>query len=579
MKQTNKISSIKFGFLGPQGTHSYNALKEFTLSAEKKLGFDLLEQRTIRDSISNLLSGKVDVAFIPIENLIQGPVTETLDVLRENKQEVEIVASYKYFFKNAFGVKTKTDLSFDQLDIQAIFSHAQPLEQCSEFISKNFPKAKLVAERSTMHAAKIVSESNEENIAVIASKGSLEEMGLVVLMDDVSNHENNQTRFVCVVRKKESLEMRKALEEAFPKTLGRGAYVTSIAIDPKRDRQGMLQEILEVISLQNNVNLLSIHSRPDMRGGFVFYLDLEGGIQDEKILKTISSLQDYCRRVFDSPDDLILFGSYRRQAFYEPLFSSVGIIGGNGAMGQWFIKFFKEAGLEVNSYDIKCSEKDKQRVINSDVVLFSVPMSEMKKVVDEIVPQINTGQLIVENCSIKNSSVPHIEKLAKDGVEVLGIHTMFASDVEELKDKNIVITKTKSSKAKAKAFEDLLHKFAARTVQASLSEHDMHSALTQSLTHFMLVCLADVIRKNEFDSSILEDLSTPNFRRVKTSMDRVVVQPTELLVDLQTLNNCATSLRRDYLQTVFKLCFALEAGEVEKFIEAATGKICKKVDS
>ena len=49
-----------------------------------------------------------------------------------------------------------------------------------------------------------------------------------------------------------------------------GTDATSFVIYPHRDRIGLLEDILHLISREGGLNLSSIHSRPDTKGAFGF---------------------------------------------------------------------------------------------------------------------------------------------------------------------------------------------------------------------------------------------------------------------------------------------------------------------
>ena len=56
---------MKLGFLGPKGTFSYEAGKNYK-------NCELKEYRTITDVINGLKINEIDEAIVPIENSIQG---------------------------------------------------------------------------------------------------------------------------------------------------------------------------------------------------------------------------------------------------------------------------------------------------------------------------------------------------------------------------------------------------------------------------------------------------------------------------------------------------------------------------
>ena len=66
---------LKIGFLGPPGTYTEEAAKAAVANAT------YLPYPSIEAVFEAVLQHEVDRGLVPIENVIQGPVTETLDNL------------------------------------------------------------------------------------------------------------------------------------------------------------------------------------------------------------------------------------------------------------------------------------------------------------------------------------------------------------------------------------------------------------------------------------------------------------------------------------------------------------------
>merc|ERR1712224_264327 len=79
-------------------------------------------------------------------------------------------------------------------DIKNVYSHAQGLSQCSNFIKKN----KLIenVRADTAGSAKYISESKIKGDAAIASKESGKIYNLDIVASDIQDEKNNATRFL-----------------------------------------------------------------------------------------------------------------------------------------------------------------------------------------------------------------------------------------------------------------------------------------------------------------------------------------------------------------------------------------------
>jgi len=551
--------AVRVAYLGPAGTHSERGLREFLPTAQAVPCF------SISDIFHALLNKEVEAGFVPVENMIQGPVTETLDLLFEYQSRVCISNSYLCAIENALGVLPEALCKKKwPRPVKKVISHDQPLRQCSKYLQTHFPLAERVAAASTGAAVLLAKESHSPDVAVIASRATLEENGFSMVENDISDVAGNKTRFLLVEagRVDDVLKRKPAVTSS---TLN---YVTSIVVDPGRDRQGLLFEILQVMSVQHGVNLITIHSRPDTRGGVVFYFDLEGHPESEKIGTCLRELRRFCSEATSKTAQIYVLGAYPRTPFYELPFKTVGIVGSAGIMGQWFKRFFTDAGLNVLECDQESGEPIETLAKKADVIVLSVPMSAAEKVVQTLMPLLRSGQLIVENCSVKSCVLPALVQEARPDIELLGIHTMFGGDVPSLLEQNVIFTHTERSGARAQAFEDLLYKYGATIRHASVEQHDITAAFIQSTLQLSMLILADVMTEAFEDPVKLEFMSTPNFRNTWQTMTRVLKQSEDLLVDLQTQNIFAERMRHRFLEAACRLTFALDQKNIEVFLES-----------
>lgn len=565
---------VAIAYLGPPGTHSEAALKEFG-SRIPNGQLTPLPCFSIAEAFAAVRDGRAAAALVPLENMIQGPVAETLDLLLLHRKHIAICGTHLTAVRHAVGVLPECHAAGNwPLGITEVFSHEQALRQCRRFLSETLPNAATKAESSTGAAVDLVARERRLFAAAIGPAEKIVEAGLVVLQSDASDVPGNKTRFALIGPIAEA-----KASVVIPNTAFEGSqFVTSIVVDPGRDRQGLLFEILQVISVEHRINLLSIHSRPDTKGGFVFHIDLEGRQDSPTIAACLQQLRDYCLQATGETAEISIFGSYARVPFEAPPLRSVAIVGGAGTMGRWFAEFFRRAGIDVRSYDIDSSQQLAEVLKGTDVVLLSVPMSAIHAVIEEIAPLLEPGQLVVENCSIKNCALPMLSQLPSS-IEVLGIHTMFADHAHAPRGENIVLTRTTSCGKKAKALEDLFYKFGANLSHTSSAEHDQRTAFLQSLLQLNMVALAEVLADSFNEPSELDVFSTPNSRNITSSMQRVLSQKDELIRDLQLLNDHAPRLRHRLLESLFRLIGGFDRDEIEPLSKAVSrGRSFFKID-
>lgn len=541
------------------------------------------------NSIDELLNAtqddKVTFSVVPLENLLHGPVTETLDTLTtlhlKSKNPPEIIHSFNLDIEHFLGVPKKFQ-SIPLNEIKIVYSHPQALSQSEKFLNENLKSASRVSVSSTSIAPKEALNS-EIPSAVIASKEALIESDFYIHTKTVPSEYNNKTRFGIISKSKNKAEILNKLSQ---NNETNNNFISSICIHPGKDRKGLLLEILSLISETHGCNLLSINSRPDKIGEFIFYFEIEGSIEAIKVRNCLEALKNYCSTSQSgSRAQLLNFGSYRREAFQKPLIQNICIVGAKGEMGKWLVSFFKNAGFNILEIDLNSNLEEKKQIKNSDTIIFSVPMRNIESSARELKEFIEEGSLIVENCSVKSHGLSKLKEIfpnsnPNNNYEVLGIHTMFGPDISSLKGNNIIITKTPSSSERAKALEDIFYKYGANLHHASIEEHDKTTAFLQALCQFFALGLADVM--HSIDDKTLNNLKyflTPNSERSLTSVSRVLSQSKELTEDLQTENPYSKEIRELFINNLSSINKSLtEKEELNKNTEELHKKLAPYFD-
>ncbi|MFH0887511.1 MAG: prephenate dehydratase [bacterium] len=270
---------MRVAYLGPEGTNSEEAaLKYYHRRAR------LLPYPNIYDVIMAVQKGKVDQGFCPIENSIEGAVTEVLDLLTQYTS-LKIRDEFLYPITNNLISKKNIPLS----RITDVISHPQAIAQCSKFIKKNIPKAFIHFSSSTAEAvrqapllagqAEFDSEDHvkERIYTAIGSKTAAKIYRLKVIKKNINDHKDNMTRFV-VLSKKDH-----------PRT---GDDKTSIVFSIHKDKPGGLYNVLHELAIRS-INMTKIESRPSKLsyGDYYFFIDMQGHRDDKVIQESLCMIK------------------------------------------------------------------------------------------------------------------------------------------------------------------------------------------------------------------------------------------------------------------------------------------------
>ena len=173
---------MKIGFLGPRGTYTEEAAKAAMADAV------YAPYASIESVFDAVARQEVDRGLVPIENVIQGPVTETLDNLFQRAVDVKIVDMLVLPIQHAIGVLGP------QSQVSRVLSKDQALKQCSAYLQANFPQAQCLDVDSTSAAMETIATERLTDAAAIGGETALKQYGLHVLDRDIGNVKQNKTR-------------------------------------------------------------------------------------------------------------------------------------------------------------------------------------------------------------------------------------------------------------------------------------------------------------------------------------------------------------------------------------------------
>ena len=258
---------MKILYQGSPGAYSHLAASELYPDAE------IIACKTFDECFTKAEEDKTLRIIIPESNRITGNIGIEYLIF---KHRLNIYAEHFHRVEHNLlalpGIKLK--------EIKNVYSHAQALSQCSEFIKKNNIYENVRAD--TAGSAALVAENKNKNDAAIASKLSAEIYKLDIVASNIENEKGNVTRF---------LIMGKTI---FQPELGKGKYITSFLFKLK-SKPAALYQSLGGFAI-NGINLTKLQSYPEKNSfsSYFFLCDLDGHIDDSKVQKSLEELDLHC---------------------------------------------------------------------------------------------------------------------------------------------------------------------------------------------------------------------------------------------------------------------------------------------
>ncbi|MDO8264985.1 MAG: prephenate dehydrogenase/arogenate dehydrogenase family protein [Candidatus Parcubacteria bacterium] len=237
----------------------------------------------------------------------------------------------------------------------------------------------------------------------------------------------------------------------------------------------------------------------------------------------------------------------------------IGIIGGNGKIGNWFKNFFESQGLKVLISDIDTELTNIELAKSADIVMVSVPIKVTQKVIEEIRHFVRKDALLCDNTSLKSASVAAMKK-AKSGV--LGIHPLFGPQILYLERQKIVFCRVKDNQW-VFFLKNLFIKNNAKIIEVSPEEHDYQMAIIQALIHFSNIGVARTIynQKINFNSSFF----TPTFRLQSLIIGRMLAQDPKLYADIEMENPYFKKILLEFEKEIKGLAEDVRKKDTKKF--------------
>jgi chorismate mutase/prephenate dehydratase len=253
---------LSVAFLGPLGTFSEEA-------ANKQFGglTAPVQCSTIDEVFRTVASGKADYGVVPVENSTEGAIGRTLDLLMDTSLSIcgEIALAVHH---NLLSKKSEKN------QIRKLYSHAQSLSQCHEWLNQNLPGVERQAVVSNAEAARLAAE--EEGAAAVASRRAADLFGLNFLAENIEDDPKNTTRFLVL-----------ATHDVAPS----GRDKTSLVMAAKNVPGAMVELLTPLARYQ--VSMTKLESRPSKMGmwEYVFFVDIEGHHEEAAVASALAELQ------------------------------------------------------------------------------------------------------------------------------------------------------------------------------------------------------------------------------------------------------------------------------------------------
>lgn len=279
------LRPARVGYLGPAGTFTEQAL----LASAESHTVEPVALASIYDTVAALRRGDVGWAVVPIENSLEGSISVTLDLLADEAGDLEIVGETLLHVRHALICPRTVALE----EIDTVITHPAVPGQCTRFLRGELAHARVLPASSTAEAVRTVVAEGRPGQAAIGTELAASIYGGTVVRAGIEDRTDNETRFVW---------LGVARSDGAPAPLRReagGAWKTSVVFwGAGAERPGWLVRCLDEFA-RRDINLTKIESRPRRQrlGNYMFFADLVGRVQDERVAAAIAGVRGLCEQV------------------------------------------------------------------------------------------------------------------------------------------------------------------------------------------------------------------------------------------------------------------------------------------
>jgi prephenate dehydrogenase len=259
----------------------------------------------------------------------------------------------------------------------------------------------------------------------------------------------------------------------------------------------------------------------------------------------------------------------------------VTVIGGAGRMGSWCARFLKANGYTVIVTDknVRVAETFAKRyglqflrdqlvaVRRARLVVVATPTKVTSAILQQIIPELKQGALVVEMSSIKAPVLRSIRSLQRNGIDVLSIHPMFGRGVRTIKGRCILAV-TVPKHREANRLLSIFRKKGARIVYCTPERQDSLASVILALPHFMNVSFVETLRSLRVNLDELNSVAGTTFQLQLLLAEEIYNEDFES--ELSILQDCRMSVLKIFNQhtsTLLKMA-ATQPGHLTRVLRS-----------
>ena len=244
--------------------------------------------------------------------------------------------------------------------------------------------------------------------------------------------------------------------------------------------------------------------------------------------------------------------------------ATVLLVGGEGSMGQYFYRWFEDAGYTVRILDRGDWDNAETLCKGIDLAMICVPIEVTVEVISKIAKLLAPHCVLADITSVKVS--PLKAMLAAHNGPVIGLHPLFGATTSTL-DKQIIVATPGRKNPDCQWIIDQFTTWGAITVHASAQEHDDIMGVVQTLRHFATFAFGQFLSRRRIDLHRTLEFSSPIYRLELGMVGRLFTQDPSLYAEIILASPERRKILKDYLDSINENFHMIEVGDREIFCD------------
>jgi len=244
------------------------------------------------------------------------------------------------------------------------------------------------------------------------------------------------------------------------------------------------------------------------------------------------------------------------------------VIGGNGKMGQWFVRFLSNQGFKVDISDINTEQENnidyKTAELDYDYIIVAAPIAASANIIQEL-STLKPQGIVLDVGSIKSPLKLPLMQLVDSGCKVVSIHPMFGPDIKLLSNKHVIFIDLGDSESVAKV-KKLFQPTMVEQIDMQLEDHDRLVAYILGLSHVINIAFMSVLSESGEAAETLAQLSSTTFDAQLSIGQNVVAENPHLYFEIQKLNNYSKSTLNALGDAVQRIITVVENDQEKAFV-------------